>query len=148
MEMFALYPSGARSSHSDASATCWIHCFTYPKLQDTLDPSKPPLCRHCRHRGERGTAMSGISFHYTPLRSISLHSIPHIRLAAKARELVPLRSTRSLALRTITINKKVRKCSPQAVPCKGLSALRARSIKISTLRSLRSLRVVFLSAQP
>jgi len=77
--------------------------------------------------------------------STTLHSKPHIRHIAKARELPPLRFSRTLA-KGLVKNKKVCKGSPRAVPCQGLSALRVRPIKISTMRVEMTCRYIFVEA--
>jgi hypothetical protein len=98
----ALYPSDERSSDSVASATSGYSATHIQILPLNYDPFKPPLCRLRRHRGERGMAMSGFSLHYVPLQ-------PHIRRQVKARELLPLRYSRTLAKKLIVKIKKTAK---------------------------------------
>lgn len=119
------YPSGERFSHYVASATSGILNYTYPNTETQLNTIKPSLCRLRRHRVENGMAMSGFPFHYVTFQTT--HTPYSISERAP---FAPLQSLTRYPIKNK--NKKDCKRSPLAFPCQGLSALRVRSIKIST----------------
>lgn len=130
----ALQPLRASAASGIPATHIQILTLKSDTFKPSLWPATPP------QRRER-YGYVGLSFHFVTLQT------PHTPSSKSERApSAPLQShTRSLINNK---NQKACKCSPQAVPCKGLSALRVRLIKISTLWSLPSLRVVFLSAQP